>query len=252
VIDYFLIHSSWAVRKGVGSISDRDKPNCTDLSSLNLDWYYNWLPTSVCSKSLTASFVPMIWGPMLVNQTVVVDKSAEALLGFNEPDLMLWSPSDMAHLWPKLEATGMRLGSPAPSACPNSYLWLDQFFGNCTNCRVDFVVVHQYAGPPPMYEGPCTGDNLIKKINFYAKRYKRPVWVTEFDCPKNTMEENLAFMHDALPRLKKECPMLERFAWFTTRPSNIGGDYLHVHLIDTEGQKTMLGNYYTSFPNSTL
>ena len=44
-----------------------------------------------------------------------------------------------------VQATGLRLGSPAVDASATAYTWLDQFFGNCSGCRVDFITVHWYS-----------------------------------------------------------------------------------------------------------
>jgi hypothetical protein len=231
------------ISKGVGSISDRTPiSNCTDLKILNLDWYYNWLSDTICSPT-PAQFIPMIWGPMFINQTETVDKKAAALLGFNEPDLMPWAPKDMADLWPQMEATGLRLGSPAPSAGIGAHTWLDQFFGNCTNCRVDFIAIHWYSP----WSGTCDTDSLVKFINFYVTRYNKPIWLTEFDCADGTFEQNLQFLQNALPVLEKECPTLERIAWYTTRPAPGGGYYNFIELIGSNGQFTSLGDYYSKF-----
>jgi len=114
------------------------------------------------------------------------------------------------------QATGLRLGSPAVDASPLAYLWLDQFFGNCSGCRVDFITVHWYSycktleysrctcpvaaccmcPPPPLpptcnrwrtdffnhTNGRCTADNMFDILQFFARRYQRPLWLTEFDC----------------------------------------------------------------------
>jgi len=242
IVLVFSVPPSLALLKGVGSISDRSPwLNCTDLVALKVSWYYNWLSTTSCDPP-PASFVPMIWGPMFINDTETVSRSAPALLGFNEPDLEEWTPTEMAHLWPRLEATGLRLGSPAPSAWwPGGYQWLDEFFNVCKNCRVDFVAFHWYAD-----SDGCNADALITDITFYANRYKKPVWVTEFDCPDKSYEENLEFMKAVLPRLENECPMLERFAWFTTRPFS-DPQYQYCNLITKDGQTTILGDYYIQF-----
>ncbi len=49
----------------------------------------------------------------------IIDVRVPVLLGFNEPDMSSQSNmtvSDALRLWPRLMATGMRLGSPAVAA----------------------------------------------------------------------------------------------------------------------------------------
>ena len=59
------------------------------------------------------------------------------------------SPGQALSLWPQLEATGMRLGSPAVAddgATPGG--WLDQFMSGAAarGYRVNFITLHWYGG----------------------------------------------------------------------------------------------------------
>lgn len=68
------------------------------------------------------------------------------------------TPEAAAQLWPRLQAAaeklGARLGSPAAAVCGancnvrNPFDWWDQFFGNCSDCRVDFIATHYYTCSP--------------------------------------------------------------------------------------------------------
>jgi len=121
--------------KGLGSTSGS---NCQDVDGFftpqypqySSTWWYNWTPYPVCTTK--SEFVPMIWGLNNVNDIEKVNQSGIGnLLTFNEPDNQGQSnmtPDQAVALWPRLEATGMRLGSPAVGASPNSYQWLDEFF----------------------------------------------------------------------------------------------------------------------------
>jgi hypothetical protein len=44
--------------------------------------------------------------------------------------------------------------------------------------------------------------------------------------------------------------VLERIAWYTTRPASDGGDYKYIHLYDTLGSRTPLGDVYANFPKN--
>ncbi len=68
------------------------------------------------------------------------------------------TPEAAAQLWPRLEEAaeklGTRLGSPSAAVCGancierNPFDWWDQFFGNCSDCRVDFIATHFYTCSP--------------------------------------------------------------------------------------------------------
>jgi hypothetical protein len=84
---------------------------------------------------------------------VASSKAGESpLLGFNEPDgekqanLTVQQALD---LWPMLEKTNRRLGSPATVNPANE--WMTKFMVGAKqkSCRVDFVCVHWYRGNNP-------------------------------------------------------------------------------------------------------
>lgn len=87
----------------------------------------------------------MIWGAASVDRAEL-DRARQAgstLLGFNEPDFdsqANMSVEQALDLWPQLQATGLRLGSPAPAvdaAEPGG--WLDRFLSGARDrgYRVD-------------------------------------------------------------------------------------------------------------------
>jgi len=156
------------------------------------------------------------------------------------------TPEQAVALWPRLEATGMRLGSPAVDAGPNAYEWLDSFFAKCVGCRVDFIAMHWYStwNPAP---GHCNRDELFKNIQFFAGRYGKPVWLTEFDCADGGAAANIALVNTAVTGIGAASPSLERYAWFTTRNFNaIPPYYQGVELINDDGTWTDLGHAYYS------
>lgn len=184
----------------------------------------------------------MVWGVDAVKKLASgeLNTSAPALLGFNEPDNAGQSnilPAVAASLWPQLEATGMRLGSPAVSV--GHQWWLEQFFGNCTGCRVDFITVHWYAE----WGGGCSPNAFIKYVNRFTK-YGKPLWVTEFSCTLAwSAADNLSFLKGLLPTLTATVPLLERYAWFTTRSQE--ANWSNVTLVDSNGTFTELGEYFS-------
>ena len=97
------------------------------------------------------------------------------LLGFNEPDLKSqanMTVDEAIRLWPKLQSTGLRLGSPA-TINPTS-TWLSEFMSKADKggLRVDFVTMHCYAWP--------NVESFLGKVKALHEKYGKPIWVTEY------------------------------------------------------------------------
>ena len=97
------------------------------------------------------------------------------LLGFNEPDhpgQANMSVEEAIRLWPLLQFTGLRLGSPNTTS-PTSP-WLDEFMARAARAklRIDFMTMHSYASP--------NAASFLAKVRYLHEKFGRPVWVTEF------------------------------------------------------------------------
>ena len=59
----------------------------------------------------------------------------------------------------------------------------------------------------------------------HPRRYGKPIWVTEFDCPNKggSADRQLAFMRDALSVFDAD-PWVERYSWFA--PVTDGFDWI--------------------------
>ena len=218
---------------------------------LGASWYYNWQPVSG-SKNVP-EFIPMIWSGHFVTNEIIgaLRKSgASALLGFNEPDLD--SQSNMTvdeaiRLWPRLQETGLRLGSPSPAQgyCDDG-CWLDEFMEEAKKrgYRVDFIALHWYWD----IRGKEAVPNLKKFLEKAHERFNRPIWLTEFGAleqegtEKLTEAEVSAFVREALPMLES-LPFLERYAWFAsyTKKWKL---YPQSSLVDDSGNLTGVGRAY--------
>ena len=229
------------------------------IEALDVDWHYSWGSEQPRNHPRDIEFVPMMWGwntkHMEHNDKRLADitrqkraKKATHLLGFNEPD-----GKEQANLtvdqcieaWPKLEKTGLRLGSPA--AVHADRPWMTEFMkkANAKNYRVDFICVHWYGGP--------NAKSLINHLEKIHKLYGKPIWITEF-CPadwnakkkgKNahSPEKVKKFMLEVLPMLDA-LDYVERYAWFTSRDENLA---LHTsQLIKNDGTLTELGKVYAA------
>ncbi|MDQ0820530.1 hypothetical protein QFZ79_002822 [Arthrobacter sp. V4I6] len=157
-------------RKGFGH-GGKDALALTQIQSLKLDWYYIWSARSYVTTS--PPFVPMIKDARrLLEQDAIgwvtrqrAETRTKHLLGFNEPDHRAqanMSVDEAIRLWPKLVATGLRLGSPAPAGTDS--LWLESFMAKAKGLRVDFVTMHRYAWPK--------ADDFLNKVTMLHEKYK--------------------------------------------------------------------------------
>jgi hypothetical protein len=242
---------SGSPKKGLG-IATKNPGWADRLRDLQCEWFYTWNSIIPEGKPEGSDFVPMIWGrpyqPEKVAQAAKAAKEAgiRELLGFNEPDKVNQSNMSVEkalELWPLLEETGMRLGSPG-CVHPDRE-WMEEFMKGAKKrkLRVDFVCVHSYGGP-----GAKGLVNRLKKVH---RMFRKPIWITEFavgDWDAATPEENrhrpeavLRFMEEVLPMLDR-LDFVERYAWFPSTQDNsaLGTSAL----FDAEGKLTKLGECY--------
>jgi len=200
----------WTAKKGVaGGI----------WQGLNVGWYYNWNISDNSTPEL--EYVPIaqkLYWPGLDQDWQA--RGATHLLGYNEPD-----HKDQANLtvdqaiqgWPKLLATGLRLGSPAVS--DGGLNWLYDFIAKAdgNHLRVDFIAVHYYRSHNPAdAKGAATQFyNFLKEIH---GRTKRPIWVTEWNNganwthdPKPTFAQQKEALKEMIKMLDRT-PFVERYA----------------------------------------
>lgn len=211
--------STRAPKKGIGD-NDQSAPEAVSLSGAH--WYYNWTAHATAAVK-DVEFVPMVWGSSNIDGDVAAARQsgAKMLLTFNEPDdtgeANLTVEQAIA-LWPKLEASGLRLGSPATTT---GAAWIDRFMEQAKErkYRVDFLCLHWY--------GDITKPDAINDLRLYLEsywnRYHLPIWLTEFsggEFPQNlrktTVDDNVKFATDAVKMLES-LPFVERYAWYGTR-----------------------------------
>ncbi len=211
--------------KGFG-LSGKDALAAQQLKSLNLKWHYSW---GSRANFFAPPFVPMIRNAAVLDQDAIgivtrqlAQTNTKHLLGFNEPDVTAqanMSVDKAISLWPKLQATGLRLGSPATVA-PSSP-WLADFMAKAKNkgLRVDFITMHIYAWP--------NATDFLNKLNMLHDKYGKPIWVTEYAVAdwgataanpcKYSRAETEDFMRATVAGMRA-MPFIERFAW-KTRPA---------------------------------
>jgi RNA polymerase sigma factor (sigma-70 family) len=196
------------------------------LGDVRAGWYYNWASTPEgIAAPQNVEFVPMIWGEKSMDQANLDKAKAngKALLGFNEPDFpdqADMTPERALDLWPKLQATGLRLGAPSVGHSGDKEGgWLDRFMTGAAQrgLRVDFIPIHWYGQD---FSAAAVG-HLKNYVEAVHARYGKPVWLTEYSLidfsggtPRYPSQQELAAFARGSSAMLEGLPYVERYAWF--------------------------------------
>jgi hypothetical protein len=235
------------------------------LTAVGARWTYDWSAESALRGS-SLEFVPMLWGAGSVTDATIAKLTADRragrakhLLGFNEPDLGAqanMSPAQAIALWPRLEATGLRLGSPAVASPysasqsnPEKH-WLDDFMQRARrqHRRVDFIALHFYGD----YTDPATVGHIERDLRAVHARWKLPIWITESGTlPAWKWEGRAPHARPTAARARthlrrmgamlNRLPYVQRWAWFMDQ---CAGDCRSTTLYDGRGRRTALGREF--------
>ncbi|MBD0831550.1 glycosyl hydrolase [Aestuariibaculum sediminum] len=197
----------WTTKKGWrGSASGADQFNAGSSYDYNNSNY----------GTLDVEYVPMRHNPNWNAYSNFMDKFGSThALGYNEPDNSVddgfSSVADAINAWPNMMASGLRLGSPAPT--DGGLNWLYSFMDQCDELgyRVDFVAWH-------FYRANNTAQQLYDQLLAIHNRTGRPIWITEFNNGCNwtyngnepTQEENAQVIQDFINMLE-DAPFVERY-----------------------------------------
>lgn len=231
--------------------------------SAGISWWYNWAPQPETAIQNTyanygVDFTPQAWnaaGTSGVNYRVSQDNKVKYILGFNEPNFKgqaNMTPTQAAAAWPALQAIadqyGLKLVSPAVNYCGNCvtengitysdpFKWLDDFFAACPSCRVNYIALHWYGG----------GNSMTGYVND-ARKYGKPIWVTEFANWDNgvTAESQKSYLAGTTNFLERD-PDVFRYSWFIGRRTE-GNIYPFLDLYGSDGTMTALGQLYIDIP----
>ncbi|MEU8238640.1 sigma-70 family RNA polymerase sigma factor [Actinoplanes missouriensis] len=196
------------------------------LKDVGASWYYDWGPSDDdVPGPAGVTFVPMIWGAANVTTATLKQAAAEGddwLLGFNEPDLAEQSNMTVEaalDAWPKLEATGMKLVSPAVAfGGDTAGGWLDRFMTGASErgLRVDAIALHWYGSD----FSKAAVNQFLGYVDAVHERYGKPIWITEFGLinfggsPRYPSDaQKVAFIKGATTGLEKR-RFVARYAWF--------------------------------------
>jgi hypothetical protein len=228
------------------------------LSALGASWAYNWSATPPPRDS-RLQWVPMVWGSGSVTPGSLAvlrqaRRSGEAhyLLGFNEPDSGSQSnmtPEQAAALWPKLESTGLELGSPAPAVPTDG--WLAQFMklARERHLRVNFIALHYYQD----FTNPDAVASLRTQLVALHDEFHKPIWITEIGA-LDTRAWGEPMLHapsgaraasymGRLFAMLDALPFVQRYAWFTDDCWNDAGCHSS-SLFNGSGRLTIVGREF--------
>jgi hypothetical protein len=206
------------------------------LAASGVSWFYDWAPTPGAVKAPSGvQFVPMMWGAGSVTAAnlAAAKRDGSTLLGFNEPDMSGQSNMTVDQalgLWPQLEATGMRLGSPAVAwGADQSGQWLDRFMSGAKQrgYRVDFITLHWYGSD---FTTPDAVSQLRSYVAATYARYHKPIWLTEYALinfgsgQKYPSASNQAAFVTASTTMLQSLGYVEHYAWFALPTSTDGTD----------------------------
>jgi Glycosyl hydrolase catalytic core len=229
------------------------------LARVHPAWAYDW-SWEAPSPAPGIEWVPMVWGPRSVTAASIRALSADHrasrarfLLGFNEPDSggqANITPQQAATLWPRLESTGLRLGSPAPAVPDDGWLARFMSIARARRLRVDFIALHFYQD----FTDPRAVGRLRAELTSIHRRFGKPIWITEIGAldirawggrmhspPSGALAD--AYLHRLLPMLDG-LSFVQRYAWFTDYCSRPPGCPFSA-LFDRSGALTGRGRIYS-------
>lgn len=226
-----------------------------------ISWAYNWasdphFPSgqyAANSFNRALSYTPMLWGTHVDMTSIwdanvaaaIANYATETLLAFNEPDTCCAGcggtcmdvPTAVAgyQQWIQPYAGTLRLGSPAVTNGVGNDIglgWLQEFMDACTGCQIDFIAVHWY--------GDVNNVQYFKDyIKSCWKKFKLPIWLTEFGVTNGDEQQIVAFLSEVMPWLDQQA-YVERYAYFMAR--NTGSPYL----LNDDYSMTAIGSTFMS------
>lgn len=200
------------------------------LLGLNANWAYDW-SAKIPQTYPGIQWVPMVWSEAYATAPILEalkqardDGSARYLLGFNEPDNPRqadMSPARAAELWPRLEQTGLILGSPAPETPTNGWLARFMKLADSRGLRVNFIALHYYMD----FTNPASIDVMRRQLIKVHDTYHLPIWITELGAVnirqwgQRMLHSGSAlraqvYMRDVF-RMLNRLPFVQRYAWYS-------------------------------------
>ncbi|MEO9572302.1 MAG: glycosyl hydrolase, partial [Polaribacter sp.] len=247
----FIRVSPWYPVAKKGSLGGDIKWSSAD--NYNTTWHYSWGLDE--QKSEGVQFVPMSWSggdartSLEKMEEVGKNMSFNHLLAFNEPDNVDQSNMTVAEAleaYPKLLASGLRLGAPGVenvqySTSSDSFHddgWIKQFMDSCVarGYRVDFIPAHDYVRR--------SKSTFLERFKALHDRYDLPIWVTEYNYGNPNFGSAALTVEQGYNNIKgltetlESAYFVERYNWyyFFGSSTGIGGI--------TDGELNITGQFY--------
>lgn len=230
------------------------------LRALGATWAYNWSATPP-PPVRRLQWVPMVWGAGSVTRGTIATLTrarrtgrARYLLGFNEPDnggQANMSPAQAAALWPELERTGLKLGSPATAVPTDGWLARFMAIAHRRHLRINFIALHYYQD----FTDPNAVSRLRGQLISLHRQFGRPIWITELGAldisrwgePMQhapTRSSAVSYMRRVFAMLDR-LQFVRRYAWFTDSCWSDPG-CRESSLFDARGRITAIGRAFGS------
>ena len=221
-----------------------DIPYAEDVPVLSkgISWFYNWgTSPSLAVKNMFdpyLEYLPMCWNgvdTVALKAFYSTHPNIKYIMGFNEPNFKAQAnltPAQAAAKWPLIERIAklynLKIVGPALNYASstgavsangviytNPIKYYDDFFAACPNCQVDYIAVHNYM------------NSYLAVVNDIAqyKKYKKPIWLTEFCEYDGTQTLTPTTQKDYLVELVNSLEndsTVYRYSWFIGR--NGGGE----------------------------
>ncbi len=253
--------------RGIASrMPDLDNAGDVDhIKDLKAGWTYAWRYRNIPDSSDELDVVPMIRteSSLLVDTVDYLSQKRtqgkfKYLLGFNEPDnpnQANMKPAEAAALWPKLQDTGLILGSPAVAHPDNGWLKSFMTLVGQKKLKVNFIALHYYFRPT---EDPVAAAARIKKsIQSVHNAYNRPIWVTEIGITDSRTKNigsaatnwvKAANIMRSVNKTLDTLPYVQRYAWVADQTNDYKTlKWSGLYTDKTFSKQTALGKVFLSF-----
>lgn len=211
-----------------------------EMSMMENTWFYTWSADNYSRNNM--EYVPIRQHIYWPSMSQITEKAGTAVLSINEPEhseqhescdcggvVSAWKACTIT---PSFQATGARIGSPAPTDAS----WLKEYATNVDNMayRCDFVAFHAYWGTNEASNVQSWYDQLKSIYN----NTHRPIWLTEWNNGANWTKESWPSNWDdqlenqrskiqALVEMFDTCSFIERYSiynWVENKRAMIKDD----------------------------
>ncbi len=152
----------------------------TECKKVRATWFYTWSADK--SSTYDTEYIPIMQHLYWPSVSQISSKTNSThVLSINEPDHEEQHDDGVISAWtacthtPKLQKTGMRIGSPAPT----DLSWAEDYIDYCDGMayRCDFVAVHCYWGT----NEAANTASWYSQLKSLHDATQRPIWITEWN-----------------------------------------------------------------------